>query len=283
MTFHFLVKHWIDTRIAGSEVYHSQLAAYIASKGHTVTHGPKIPSECDTVITTSFPFYHEAARCGKRVIFIQHNENREPYNFKPFSVVYCAHHVKRVCNYQAAQELVFYPFNRYAGMGVNIQHFHFNCQQATLMNCNDNKGGRLLVELAKAMPDINFRGVNGSYGSQRVIEPPKNLLYIDPAKIAMSIYLTTSALLILSKKEGLPTVALEAMSFGIPVVALDIPGTREALGGFVFTSLRAIQCELRELKNDPDYYYARSQASLKRVAEIEAERDWASLDRMLGI
>lgn len=279
MHFHFLTKHWIDTRIAGSEVYHSQLAAYIASKGHTVTHGPKIPPECDTVITTSFPFYHEASRCGKRVIFIQHNENREPYNFKPFSVVYCAHHVKRVCNYQAAQELVFYPFNRYAG----TMRAAYIAGWFTLMNCNDNKGGRLLVELAKAMPDINFRGVNGSYGSQRVIEPPKNLLYIDPAKIAMSIYLTTSALLILSKKEGLPTVALEAMSFGIPVVALDIPGTREALSGFVFPNLAAVQSELRRLKEDPVYYEARSKGGLARVAQIEAERDWAGLDRILGI
>lgn len=281
MTFHFLVKHWIDTRIAGSEVYHSQLAAYIESKGHTVIHGPKIPPECDTVITTSFPFYHEAAKCGKRVIFIQHNENREPYNFKPFGMIYCAHHVKRVCNYQAAQGLVFYPFNRYAGWMPPVSGFSGGC--VTLMNCNDNKGGRQLVELAKAMPDIIFRGIRGTYGSQRVIDPPKNLLYMEPIKAIIAIYHTTSVLLILSKKEGLPTVALEAMSFGIPVVALDIPGTREALGGFVFTSLRAIQCELRELSSDRDYYYARSQASLNRAAQIEDERDWVGLDKILGI
>ena len=47
----------------------------------------------------------------------------------------------------------------------------------TLINCNANKGGLFLQELAKAMPDRKFMGVMGSYGVQQIDWKIKNIHY----------------------------------------------------------------------------------------------------------
>jgi hypothetical protein len=46
----------------------------------------------------------------------------------------------------------------------------------TLINCNQNKGGEILVEIAKKMPDVQFLGVRGGYSNQ-IIEKSTNLTY----------------------------------------------------------------------------------------------------------
>ncbi len=278
MTFHFLVKYWIDTHLTGATVYHSELGKWLTGLGHTVTHGDYIPAEPCTIITTPFPHYHQATRSGKRVVFIQHHDNRDPYDFSSAGFIYCAKHVERKCSYRAADSVVFYPFNRYKHPGYRCQ----NGGAIAMMNCNDNKGGARLAELAKMLPQLSFIGVNGGYGNQKTGEAP-NLNYIEPMADTKALYMATSALLLLSKREGLPTVALEAMAFGIPVVALDIPGTREALGEFVFPDLAAVRLELQRLAGDADYYYARSVASVIRAKEVEEGRDWDGLRAILGL
>ena len=36
----------------------------------------------------------------------------------------------------------------------------------TLINCNQNKGGEILIEIAKKMPDVQFLGIRGGYSNQ---------------------------------------------------------------------------------------------------------------------
>lgn len=278
MTFHILTANWITDRITGREMYHYNLDRWLQSEGHQCSHGPKIPPEADTVITTPFPHYHEAMRSGKRVVFLQHNDNREPYNFEQARVIYCAKHVAKLCNYKAADSVIFPPFNRYAGTPYRGNPIG----EVLLMNCNENKGGKMLYELAVALPKMPFAAINGGYGKQRLHELP-NLHYTTPMFDASPLYRGAMALLLLSKREGLPTVALEAMSHGVPVVGFDIPGIREACGEYVFPNLSAVQKDLVMLREDPDYYYARSVVSVARAKEVEEARDWVSLRRILGI
>lgn len=44
-------------------------------------------------------------------------------------------------------------------------------------------------------------------------------------------YRHSDVLLLTSRREGMPQVVLEAMASGLPIIATDIPGTRDALGG----------------------------------------------------
>lgn len=59
-----------------------------------------------------------------------------------------------------------------------------------------------------------------------------------------------------SEEEGLSIALLEAMSYGLPVVASDIPGNEEALGGagayFTSKSVDSLKSELAALINRPE-------------------------------
>lgn len=51
-----------------------------------------------------------------------------------------------------------------------------------------------------------------------------------PQRELAGFYNRSDVLLLTSKREGMPQVVLEAMACGLPVIATDIPGTRDALG-----------------------------------------------------
>lgn len=98
----------------------------------------------------------------------------------------------------------------------------------TLVNCWPDKGGYVLVELAKLMPDRKFIGVIGGYGDQVRGNLP-NLEYVVNGPNMAEIYARTSVLIQPSKYESYGKAACEAMSCGIPVVCTDTPGLKEAL------------------------------------------------------
>jgi glycosyltransferase involved in cell wall biosynthesis len=100
----------------------------------------------------------------------------------------------------------------------------------TLVNCWPDKGGLILPELAKLMPDRKFIGVLGGYGEQVKGFAP-NLEYIDNSPNMADVYARTGILIQPSKYESYGKAACEAMSCGIPVVCTDTPGLREALDG----------------------------------------------------
>jgi glycosyltransferase involved in cell wall biosynthesis len=98
----------------------------------------------------------------------------------------------------------------------------------TLVNCWADKGGEVLVKLAKIMPDRKFIGVLGGYGDQvRALLP--NLEYVTNGPNMAEIYARTGVLIQPSKYESYGKAACEAMSCGIPVVCTDTPGLRESL------------------------------------------------------
>lgn len=95
------------------------------------------------------------------------------------------------------------------------------------------------------------------------------------------------ALLHMSVSEGLPTVVLEAMASGVPPVATDVGGTREAvrdgLDGFLIPA-RDPACAARALRalwRDPDLRARMGQAARARVeADFTIERqtsEWLEL------
>lgn len=116
--------------------------------------------------------------------------------------------------------MVYYPpirqFKRSSG-----------AQFITLINCNKNKGGQLLIDLAEALPNHHFLGVKG-YSKQITADLP-NLVYIDNTNEIADVFAVTHTLLVPSKYESFGIAACEAMKAGIRVICNATPGLRESM------------------------------------------------------
>jgi glycosyltransferase involved in cell wall biosynthesis len=128
---------------------------------------------------------------------------------------------------------------------------------ATLVNLNEAKGGLIFAQLAALMGDTEFIGVIGAYGEQLLPHLPN--VEIRPHGSDMrAVYQDTRVLLMPSSYESYGRVAVEAMCSGIPVIATDTPGLREALGDagiFMRPGANALEWEhmVAAVLDAPDY------------------------------
>lgn len=145
----------------------------------------------------------------------------------------------------------------------------------TLINLNRNKGGDVLIQIAKRMPDVQFLGVEGSYNSQIKNNTIKNIRYMKNTPKIQEIYSMTKILLIPSQEESWGRVAIEAMSSSIPVIANPTPGLREACGDAGLFADRENISEwvriIRELMSNPTYYKKIGDASFTRAKQLDPE------------
>jgi glycosyltransferase involved in cell wall biosynthesis len=154
----------------------------------------------------------------------------------------------------------------------------------TLSNVNDNKGGKLLIRLAKALPEIEFQGIIGGYREQIVDKSLPNLKYIQHTTQIKDVYANTWVLIMPSKEETWGRTAVEAMSSGIPVLVNPTPGLKECCEN------AALYCDrnnltswvemLRRLKHDQEFYNSRSVLSYQHARlmepthELNQMEDW---------
>ena len=165
---------------------------------------------------------------------------------------------------------------------VAVLDFKTDRKYVALINCNKDKGGEMLIRLAKAMPETQFLGVNGSYGEQVVEKGIPNLHYIKNTPDIRSFYSKIGIVLMPSIYESWGRVAVEAMSLGIPVVANPTPGLRESLDSVgLFADrdnlgqwIRAIQ----SLQTNPWLYERKSQEGQIRAKELAAENKKQLID-----
>jgi glycosyltransferase involved in cell wall biosynthesis len=151
----------------------------------------------------------------------------------------------------------------------------------TLSNVNENKGGHLLIQLARAMPDLQFQGILGGYRSQIIQEGVPNLRYIENTTEIRDIYAQTWVLLMPSREETWGRSAVEAMSSGIPVVAAKTPGLLECCSGAALFCDRddvdAWVATLRRLQSDKAFYNAQSTQAYERARALDplpALKEW---------
>ena len=151
----------------------------------------------------------------------------------------------------------------------------------TLINCWDRKGGQVLVNLAKAMPDRQFLGVRGGYGDQ-IIEKLPNLTYVDNTPNIREIYAKTRILIMPSVYESYGRTAVEAMCSGIPVIASATPGLLESLQDCgLFAPEVNDASELRhepfmehiKALDDKQFYAELSRKGLTRAKELDARNE----------
>jgi len=147
----------------------------------------------------------------------------------------------------------------------------------TLSNLNENKGGHILIEIAKAAPEINFLGVRGSYWKQ--IEDPsvKNIRYMNNTPHIKEVYALSKVLIMPSKDETWGRTAVEAMSSGIPVIAAPTPGLRECCEDSALFVERNDIPEwvrlIRRLINDKAFYDEYSNRGKIRARQLEPTHD----------
>jgi glycosyltransferase involved in cell wall biosynthesis len=147
----------------------------------------------------------------------------------------------------------------------------------TLSNLNENKGGQILIDIAKAAPEINFLGVRGSYWKQIEDHTLTNLTYIDNTPKIKDIYSLTNILLMPSKDETWGRTAVEAMSSGIPVIAAITPGLKECCEDSALFVERTDITEwvrlIRRLTNDKGFYEEYSKRGKARARQLEPTHD----------
>jgi glycosyltransferase involved in cell wall biosynthesis len=146
----------------------------------------------------------------------------------------------------------------------------------TLINLNKNKGGDILIQIARRMPDVEFMGVTGGYDNQIKDTSIANIKYVPNTPRIQEIYEQTKILLVPSAEESWGRVAVEAMSSGIPVLANPTPGLREACSyAGIFVERENISewvTQIRKLLMEKAYYKKVSESSFARAQELHPEK-----------
>ena len=155
----------------------------------------------------------------------------------------------------------------------------------TLLNVNENKGGKVLVELARRMRDVPFVGVRGAYSTQVAEESP-NLTYKPLAEDPRPYYEAAGIYIMPSKSESWGRAALEAMSVGVPVIASTAHGIREATAGACAAYCRPddVGCyeeTIRRLRSDQEFYRDAVRRGKERVRRLAGEDDFAAFESWL--
>jgi hypothetical protein len=151
----------------------------------------------------------------------------------------------------------------------------------TLVNCNPEKGGRILEKLARRMPDQQFLAVRGAYGEQILPSLPNVEIveHVDGTDMREKVYARTRVLLMPSAYESWGRVGVEALASGIPVVAHPTPGLCESLGeAGIFVDrndLDGYEAVLRKLLTPAEYRLASKRAKA-RSAELDPTAELAA-------
>lgn len=156
----------------------------------------------------------------------------------------------------------------------------------TLLNCNENKGGKVLQKLAKEMRDVPFMGVAGAYSEQLTEAATPNLHYKPLQEDPRPIYEEAGIVIMPSRSESWGRVALEAMASGVPVIVSRAPGLRECTGGAAAGYCRPddLGCwseAIRRLRSDGLAYTEAVNAGLRRIEELKKADDFAEFERWL--
>jgi glycosyltransferase involved in cell wall biosynthesis len=229
-----------------------------------------------------------ASIAKKPIVIIMHDEIQRRY-LDAFSKIYSKENIHLIYNSfwikRVYEDMKFNGCVVFPPVYWKDYQVETNRKYVTLINCNANKGGKILIQLAKLMPDIEFLGVEGAYNTQIKDKNIKNITYLPSTPNIESIYEQTDIIIMPSKQETWGRVAIEAISSGIPVIANPTEGLREALdycGIYVsYTDIKGWVDTIRKLKTDEAYYKKISEVSIKRSRELEPTLQLKAMEEWL--
>ena len=149
----------------------------------------------------------------------------------------------------------------------------------------DSKGIDYLCEVARKLPEgivINMAGSGNSSDENKLsqwieqysLEKKINLLGVLTETEMTDLYERSSLLLMTSRYEGFPLVAVEAMSFGLPLIGFDIPSLKEVTSNgeygklIDFGDVESMASFITKILNDKELLSIYSEKSLKRSKEL---------------
>lgn len=289
----------------GAEYMMHQTLKYLQSKGHEVRvllwNGRKYsitnvydfdgidvfpPSDyivtklfdwCD-LIFTHLDYTQTSINYGekykKKVVHFVHNWSR--YASIDFSqnqyVVYNSEVAKEKLQYKHESIVLHPPCDwRFYDTETNTIENEF----VTLINLDHNKGGQILAEIAKKLPNKKFLGVKGSYSADengQFLNQPSNVTIVENTSNIKEIYKQTRIILMPSKFESWGRVATEAMCSGIPVISSGTEGLRENCSkAGIYVERENIDKWVKEIVklDKPENYKKASNLAKERSRELD--------------
>lgn len=151
----------------------------------------------------------------------------------------------------------------------------------TLVNLIPEKGAVLFYQLAALRPDLKFMGVMGGYGRQLSNVPGVELVGNTPF-MKEEVWSKTRVLLMPSTYESYGMAAVEAMCSGIPVIATDTPGLREATdGAAMLMDTRCPHNWTAALDSVLGNWDTWSERSLSRAARLNTDAELAEVRKCI--
>jgi hypothetical protein len=225
---------------------------------------------------------------GRPIVFFLHIEREKSDVLQqrfgvPVAVVYNSA-TQREQNPTIHESAIIRPYIPYSDFTVRDKPLPTG--PVTLLNCNDNKGGGVLIELARQLRSVEFLGVRGSYDKQLEDVAVRNLRYRPSVEDPRPIYAGAGIVIMPSRAESWGRVALEAMASGVPVICSKTHGLAEATGGAAAAYCRPddIGCwaeAIQRLRGDPAAYRTAVEAGKRRIAALAAEDDFAEFEKWL--
>lgn len=281
---------------AGAEMMAHRIVKFLTTKGHDVKvlSGSAVNKEsifdgvtvnkfiqdadyeywtwADLVVThlgNTHYCYNMQKRFKKKLIHLIHNTHEvQLTRAKPKNnyMVYNSEYSARKLRYPTESTVCIPPvdyreFEKVSNEGSNY---------FTLVNLNENKGGQLLIDVAKKMPSVQFLGVEGGYYEQ-IKGEVKNIKYVKPTDNMKDVYKKSKCVLILSRYESWGQVAVESLSSGVPVIVSNAEGVSEAVGYAGTYAERTVDsiCEAITKMNDEGYYLSKKEEARKRAKELD--------------
>ena len=290
------VPNFLPSYAAGDTVMLYEILAYLLNKGHECTvmlpravepYNYKgiavIPRSSSAfrhadLIMTQLDCTKETIQlgAGRPIIWVQHNTF-------PYGSIESNPHIGVIYNGEASRKamgwandgFVLPPPVNY----LNWQRTNGDC--ITLVNCNENKGGKILAKIAQSMPHKQFIAVKGAYGEQHAPDLP-NVHVLDHTNNMQAVYNCTRVLIMPSLYESWGRVATEAMSCGIPVIATPTFGLVENIGeSGIFVQRENIQGWMDAINklDGKKEYKAASEAATKRAIELHPGKKLEGMEK----
>lgn len=298
----FYLPNYVPDYNAGDTLMAYAIVSYLQSKGWDVqvmlpsTRNSKLLREAELVVC-QLDTTVEAIKLNKNVIFIQHNtfpyptvENSDAW------VIYNGEHSRKVMGWNNEGFVLPPP--------VDYDYYKVTPGDCvTLINCNENKGGKVFYEIAKRMPHIKFLQVIGAYGTQYVARDGHKVVFnlnnealihglgslpnvevIEHTSDIRDVYKRTRILLMPSEYESWGRTATEAMCSGIPVICTPTFGLKEnCLNSGIFVERNNIEGwmkEIERLQGKKEYTEASLKATM-RAKELHPKKKLEQLEQWI--